>query len=64
MSKITETLLQVAAVITILYFGWQIAAQTVVDLILTKAALRASQQEVLRLRSPVAAPAAPQPGKL
>ncbi len=59
MSTLTERLLQIAAVITILYFGWQIAAQTVVDLMVTKANLRAAQQEILRLRPP--APPAPAP---
>jgi len=64
MSKITEKLLQVAAVIVILYFGWQITAQSVVDLIVTKGNLRACQQEVLRVRPPATAPAIPQvPGR-
>ena len=61
MSTFTERLLQVAAVIVILYFGWQIASQTVVDLIVTKGNLRAAQQEILRLRPPAAVPATPQP---
>ena len=59
MSTFTERLLQVAAVITILYFGWQIASQTVVDLIVTKGNLRAAQQELLRLRPPAPPPPAP-----
>ena len=64
MSKITEKLLQVAAAIVILYFGWQITAQSVVDLIVTKGNLRACQQEVLRVRPPATAPAIPQvPGR-
>ncbi|MBI4032755.1 hypothetical protein HY374_03555 [Candidatus Berkelbacteria bacterium] len=62
MSNLTEKLLQVAAAIVILYFGWQIVAQTVVDLVVTKSNLRACQQEVLRLRPPVA-PAPVQPAK-
>ena len=61
MSKITEKLLQVAAAITILYFGWQITAQSVVDLIVTKGNLRACQQEVVRLRPPAAVPTPPRP---
>ena len=64
MSKITEKLLQVAAVIVILYYGWQIVSQTVVDLIVTKSNLRACQQEVLRMRPAPPAPAIPQaPGR-
>ena len=64
MSKLTERLLQVAAVIVILYFGWQITAQSVVDLLVTKGNLRACQQEVLRVRPPATAPAIPQvPGR-
>jgi len=64
MSKITEKLLQVAAAIVILYFGWQITAQSVVDLIVTKSNLRACQQEVLRMRPAPPAPAIPQaPGR-
>ena len=61
MSKLTERLLQVAAVIVILYFGWQITAQSVVDLIVTKINLRACQQEVVRMRPPAAVPTPPRP---
>jgi len=61
MSKLTERLLQVAAVIVILYFGWQITAQSVVDLIVTKSNLRACQQEVVRMRPPAAVPTPPRP---
>ena len=56
MSTFTERLLQTAAIITILYFGWQIAAQTVVDLMVTKANLRACQQELVRGKLPAVSP--------
>ena len=59
MTRFTEHLLQAAAVIVILYYGWQIAAQTVVNSIVAQGNLRACQQEVLRLRPPVQAPATP-----
>lgn len=51
-SPITERLIQIVAVVAVLYFGWQLTAQTVLDLVVTKGNLQACRQEVFRLKPP------------
>lgn len=46
MSRFTERLVQLAAIVFFLWFGWQTVSQTVVDLIVTKQRLAACEAKL------------------
>lgn len=46
MSKTTERLLQVAAIIFFLWFGWDLVSKTVVKMLVMGNQLRACQQQL------------------
>lgn len=58
MTKSTEWLLRLALLITMIYFGWQLAAQTVVQLIQQNAQIAELQRQL----HPAADKSAPNPG--